>query len=83
MDYSHTVFSLYIFALQMLFGIEAIAVKFELTGGFIKNAVLSALLSAISRDFGGTRRRLSDSGAGGVAGIDIDRVIAGTVLNLK
>lgn len=30
--------------------IAAIAVKYELTGGFIKNAVLSALLSAISRD---------------------------------
>jgi AAA+ superfamily predicted ATPase len=30
--------------------ISALAVKFELTGGFIKNAVLSALLTAISRD---------------------------------
>lgn len=29
--------------------IAALASKYELTGGFIKNAVLSALLSAISR----------------------------------
>ena len=27
-----------------------LAIKYELTGGFIKNAVLSALLSALSRD---------------------------------
>ena len=30
--------------------VASLAVKFELTGGFIKNAVLSALLSAIARD---------------------------------
>jgi hypothetical protein len=30
--------------------LDAIAVKYELTGGFIKNAVLSALLRAISRN---------------------------------
>jgi len=30
--------------------IAALAIKYELTGGFIKNAVLSALLSAISRN---------------------------------
>ena len=30
--------------------LAAIAVKYELTGGFIKNAVLSALLIAINRN---------------------------------
>lgn len=30
--------------------VASIAVKYELTGGFIKNAVIAALLSAISRD---------------------------------
>lgn len=30
--------------------VASLAVKFELTGGFIKNAVLSALLTAIARD---------------------------------
>ena len=29
---------------------EAVALKYELTGGFIKNAVISALLSAVGRD---------------------------------
>lgn len=29
---------------------SVLAIKYELTGGFIKNAVLSALLSALSRD---------------------------------
>ena len=30
--------------------LDAIALKYELTGGFIKNAVLSALLAAVGRD---------------------------------
>jgi len=29
---------------------KALAMKYELTGGFIKNAVLSALSSAVNRD---------------------------------
>ena len=31
---------------------DAVALKFELTGGFIKNAVLGALLKAVGRDAG-------------------------------
>ncbi len=36
--------------------VSALAIKYELTGGFIKNAILTAILSALSRFFSETAK---------------------------